>query len=57
MDFDQTCIDTLFGGVSVHYLLEKWMDFDQTSIDTMLGEGKSGLDSGDLDKIFKVTIL
>ena len=31
------------------------MDFDQTCIDTLLGGGKSCLDFGDLDLIFKVT--
>ena len=32
------------------------MDFDQTCIDTLWEEGKSWLDFGDLDIIFKVTM-
>ena len=36
-------------------LLTRLMDFDQTPIYTLLGGGKSLLDFGDFDLIFKVT--
>ena len=40
MDFDQTFIDTLLGGLKELILLNQWMEFCQTFIDILLGGWK-----------------